>query len=98
MQARWVAMHASRMKGVQVEVKQLDDMEKAGMVGRVKIIENDLHQIKTSVQSWRLFAKNSEDCNLPKSQKAAEVAHHSDRTSSSGVQRRFVHKAESSDE
>lgn len=28
MQARWVAMHASRMKGVQVEVKQLDDMEK----------------------------------------------------------------------
>ena len=51
MQARWVAMHASRMKGVQVEVKQLDDMEKAGMVGRVKIVENDLHQIKTSVQS-----------------------------------------------
>eukprot|EP00435_Cladocopium_sp_Y103_P068480 s1255_g31.t1 len=28
MQARWVAMHASRMKGVQVEVKQLDDREK----------------------------------------------------------------------
>lgn len=27
MQARWVAMHAARMKGVQVEVKSLDDAE-----------------------------------------------------------------------
>lgn len=28
MQARWVAMHAARMKGVQVEVKHLDTVEK----------------------------------------------------------------------
>ena len=28
MQARWVAMHASRMKGVQVEVKTMDNIEK----------------------------------------------------------------------
>lgn len=27
-QARWVAMHAARTKGVQVEVKKLDDTEK----------------------------------------------------------------------
>ena len=45
MQARWVAMHASRMKGVQVEVKQLDDMEKAGILGCiVKIVEHNSSQ------------------------------------------------------
>lgn len=66
MQARWVAMHASRMKGVQVEVKQLDDMEKAGILGCiVKIVEHDLHKIMKSVQSCsKTFANHSEDCNM----------------------------------